>query len=136
MKAAYDQGLNTWDTANVYSNGLSEVVVGKALKKYQIPRHKVVILTKCYHAVSEDPAGIYYFNRSAFQASKDYQNNFGLSRAAIYNQVEASLERLGTGYIDLLQIHRFDENVPIEETRMFYHHSHPRFEAPGGGGFC
>lgn len=131
MKAAYDQGLNTWDTANVYSNGLSEVVVGKALKKYQIPRQKVVILTKCFHAVSEDPAGIYYFNRSAFQASKDYQNNFGLSRAAIYNQVEASLERLGTGYIDLLQIHRFDENVPIEETSMFYHHSTPRFDARG-----
>lgn len=134
MKAAYDQGLNTWDTANVYSNGLSEIVVGKALKKYQIPRHKVVILTKCFHAVSEDPAGIYYFNRSAFQASKDYQNNFGLGRAAIYNQVEASLERLGTGYIDLLQIHRFDENVPIEETSMLHHHPTPLFDAPGEGG--
>lgn len=123
MKAAYDKGLNTWDTANVYSNGVSEAIVGKALKKYQIPRHKVVILTKCYNAVAEDPEGRYFLNRSDYQASKDYQNNFGLGRAAIYNQVEASLERLGTDYIDLLQIHRFDKDVPIEETSIPHPHS-------------
>lgn len=55
LKAAYDRGLNTWDTANVYSNGASEVIVGKALKKYDIPRSKVVILTKCHWAVGEEP---------------------------------------------------------------------------------
>lgn len=119
LKSAYDKGLNTWDTANVYSNGASEVIVGKALKKYQIPRNKVVILTKCCNAVSEDPEGRYFFNRPDFQASKDYQMAWGLGRAAIFNQVEASLQRLDTPYIDLLQIHRFDADVPIEETSMF-----------------
>lgn len=118
LKAAYDKGLNTWDTANVYSNGASEIIVGKALQKYQIPRSKVMILTKCYNAVSEDPEGRYFLQRKEYQASKDYQNQFGLGRAAIFNQVEASLERLGTSYIDLLQIHRFDKDVPIEETSM------------------
>lgn len=125
LKSAYDKGLNTWDTANVYSNGASEAIIGKALKKYEIPRHKVVILTKCYNAVSEDPEGRYFMNRDVFQASKDYQNNFGLGRAAIFNQVEASLQRLDTPYIDLLQIHRFDNTVPIEETSMnFFFPSH------------
>lgn len=55
LKAAYDKGLNTWDTANVYSNGVSEQIVGKALKKYNIPRQKVVIMTKCWGAVGEEP---------------------------------------------------------------------------------
>lgn len=53
LKAAFDRGLNTWDTANVYSNGSSEAIVGKAIAKYQIPREKVVILTKCFWGVSE-----------------------------------------------------------------------------------
>jgi aryl-alcohol dehydrogenase-like predicted oxidoreductase len=53
FKAAYDKGLNTWDTANVYSNGSSEAIIGKVLEKYQIPREKVVILTKCFWGVSE-----------------------------------------------------------------------------------
>lgn len=120
LKSAYDKGLNTWDTANIYSNGASEAIIGKALKKYQIPRHKVVILTKCYSAVCEEPEGRYVFQRDAFQASKDYQNMFGLGRAAIFNQVEASLERLDTPYIDLYQIHRFDRSVPIEETSKLF----------------
>jgi aryl-alcohol dehydrogenase-like predicted oxidoreductase len=55
LKAAYDRGLNTWDTANVYSNGVSEVIVGKAIKKYSIPREKLVIMTKCRWAVGEEP---------------------------------------------------------------------------------
>ncbi|KAF5024379.1 hypothetical protein F66182_3566 [Fusarium sp. NRRL 66182] len=109
LKAAYDRGLNTWDTANVYSNGVSEEIVGKALNKYNIPRHKVLILTKCRWAVGEEPA------------SKDYQNQYGLSRAAIFNQVEASLKRLDTDYIDLLQIHRYDEDTPLEETMKALH---------------
>ncbi|ROV95292.1 hypothetical protein VPNG_08968 [Cytospora leucostoma] len=121
LKKAYDVGLNTWDTANVYSNGVSEEIVGKALKKYDIPRHKVVILTKCWAAVAEEPQARYVLQREHFQASKDYQNQFGLSRTAIFNQVEASLKRLDTPYIDLLQIHRFDYDTPVEETLKALH---------------
>lgn len=121
MKKAYDEGLNTWDTANVYSNGVSEEIIAKAIKKYSIPRHKIVILSKCYGAVAEDPEGRYAFQRDQFHASKDYQNQFGLGRSAIFNQVEASLKRLDTPYLDLLQIHRFDGSVPIEETMKALH---------------
>lgn len=52
LKAAYDIGINTWDTANIYSNGVSEKIIGKAIKKYNIPREKLVILTKCYGTVA------------------------------------------------------------------------------------
>ncbi|KAF3767291.1 Aldo/keto reductase [Cryphonectria parasitica EP155] len=121
LKAAYDKGLTTWDTANVYSNGVSEEIIGKAIKKYELPRHKLVIMTKCYGAVSEDPEGRYVVQRDSFQLSKDYQNHFGLGRLAIFNQVEASLKRLDTPYIDLLQIHRFDDTIPIEETMEALH---------------
>ncbi|CCF45235.1 aldo/keto reductase [Colletotrichum higginsianum] len=121
LKAAYDRGLNTWDTANVYSNGGSEIVVGKALKQLNIPREKVVILTKCHFAVGEDSAPLFYLFPSEVDRSKDYQNQFGLSRTAIFNQVEASLRRLDTTYIDVLQIHRFDPHTPIEETMKALH---------------
>ncbi|KAJ9137443.1 Aldo/keto reductase [Pleurostoma richardsiae] len=121
LKAAYDKGLNTWDTANVYSNGASEIIVGKALKKYSIPREKVVILTKCHWGVGEEPEARHVFMKESFEASKDYQNQFGLSRTAIFNQVDASLKRLDTPYIDLLQIHRFDPSTPIEETMKALH---------------
>ncbi|KAJ4201525.1 hypothetical protein NW767_006613 [Fusarium falciforme] len=121
LKAAYDMGLNTWDTANAYSNGVSEEIIGKALKHYDIPREKVVILTKCYFTVGETPEEQAYVFRSEFSKSKDYQNLSGLSRTAIFNQVEASLKRLQTDYIDLLQIHRFDSSVPMEETMKALH---------------
>ncbi|KAK3375920.1 NADP-dependent oxidoreductase domain-containing protein [Lasiosphaeria ovina] len=116
LKAAYDSGLNTWDTANVYSNGASEVIIGKALKKYNILREKVIIMTKCYAAVGDEPEIRAFFYKSVVDQSKDYVNRHGLSRGAIFNQVEASLKRLDTPYIDLLQIHRFDPDTPIEET--------------------
>ncbi|KAE8367931.1 NADP-dependent oxidoreductase domain-containing protein [Aspergillus caelatus] len=121
LKFAYDSGLNTWDTANVYSNGASEVIIGKALKKYNIPREKIVILTKCFWGVAEDPETLHWLERESFESSKDYQNQYGLSRTAIFNQVNASLKRLGTDYIDLLQIHRFDSTTPIEETMKALH---------------
>ncbi|KAF4120325.1 Aldo/keto reductase, related to diketogulonate reductase [Geosmithia morbida] len=121
LKAAYDRGLNTWDTANVYSCGISEEIIGKTLKEYSIPREKVVIMTKCAFAVGEEPEIIPYFVGDALTRSKDYQNLAGLSRTAIFNQVEASLRRLGTPYIDLLQIHRFDPTVPVEETMKALH---------------
>ncbi|KAF2459005.1 NADP-dependent oxidoreductase domain-containing protein [Lineolata rhizophorae] len=116
LKAAFDRGLNTWDTANVYSNGVSERLIAKAIKKYDIPRHKVVIMTKCYGYVGEDVTvlGLKYGQKIA--DSKDYVNQGGLSRQAIFTAVERSLERLETSYIDVLQIHRFDSFTPIEET--------------------
>jgi aryl-alcohol dehydrogenase-like predicted oxidoreductase len=114
-------GLNTWDTANVYSNGVSEILIGKAVKKYNIPRKKLVILTKCYGYVGEEPSIRGVFRGDDIAKSKDYQNLGGLSRTAIFAAVDASLERLGTSYIDLLQIHRFDPNTEIEETMEALH---------------
>ncbi|KAL1652827.1 hypothetical protein SLS61_004447 [Didymella pomorum] len=121
LKAAWDRGLTTWDTANVYSNGVSEEIIGKAIKKFDIPRNKLTILTKCFGTVGEDPGlrGIKYANE--LPQLKDYTNHIGLSRTAIFTAVDASLARLDTPYIDLLQIHRFDETVPIEETMEALH---------------
>ncbi|KAI1800113.1 Aldo/keto reductase [Daldinia bambusicola] len=121
LKVAYDRGINTWDTANAYSNGFSEEVIGKALKKYSIPREKVLILTKCYLHVGEEVDMFTPFFWDAHGKSKDYVNQGGLSRAAIFNAVEASLKRLDTSYIDLYQIHRFDSTTPIEETMKALH---------------
>lgn len=136
LKAAYDRGLNTWDTANVYSNGVSEKIIGKAIKKYGIPRHKVVLLSKCWGYVGESPEIWDAKYPEEIKKSKDYINQAGefvlkpivvlytsvlteskgLSRAAIFHAVNASLARLETDYLDVLQIHRFDPTVPIEET--------------------
>jgi aryl-alcohol dehydrogenase-like predicted oxidoreductase len=120
LKAAYDTGLNTWDTANVYSGGVSEQLIGKAVKKHDIPRNKIVILTKCYGVVGEEP-GANHIRFPQIKTSKDYVNQGGLSRAAIFNAVDASLKRLQMDYIDLLQIHRFDILVPVEETMRALH---------------
>lgn len=121
LKAAYDRGLNTWDTANVYSNGVSEEIIGTAIKKYNLPRHKLVILSKCYGYVGEEPGirGIMY--GQAIGASKEYVNRGGLSRTAIFEAVDASLKRLDLEYLDLLQIHRFDPYTPLEETMQALH---------------
>lgn len=78
LKAAYDRGLNTWDTANVYSNGVSEEIVGKAIKKYEIPREKVVILTKCHGTVAEDISLRGFFFPEQIKKSKDYVNQNGV----------------------------------------------------------
>jgi len=120
LKAAYDTGLNTWDTANVYSAGVSETLIGKALKKHNIPRNKIIILTKCFGVVGEEPAAN-HIRFPQIKTSKDYVNQGGLSRAAIFNAVDASLKRLQLEYIDLLQIHRFDTTVPVEETMRALH---------------
>jgi aryl-alcohol dehydrogenase-like predicted oxidoreductase len=76
LKAAYDKGLNTWDTANVYSNGVSEEIIGKAIKKYNIPRQKLVILTKCFGTVGEELSIRGYGDE--VKKSKDYVNQFGM----------------------------------------------------------
>lgn len=89
---AYDKGINFFDTANQYSNGTSEEYLGKAIKDLGIRREDVVI------------------------ASKVFFNEGGLSKEAIKREIDQSLLRLGTDYLDLYLIHRFDYNVPIEET--------------------
>ncbi|KAJ7797743.1 NADP-dependent oxidoreductase domain-containing protein [Mycena olivaceomarginata] len=120
LKAAWDRGLTTWDTANVYCNGESEKVIGTFLKKYNIPRHKIIIATKVHGLVTDDIA-LYGFQHPELKEQRDYVNQDGLSRAGIFNAVDASLKRLGIEYIDLLQIHRFDPNTPIEETMRALH---------------
>ncbi|CDK26497.1 unnamed protein product [Kuraishia capsulata CBS 1993] len=110
LKQAYDSGIRTFDTADVYSNGFSEVLIGKFLKKYNIPRDTVVILTKCFNFIDKE------FKYPWRQYPKfEGINRSGLSRKHIIDAVQDSMERLGT-YIDLLQIHRFDPDTPQEET--------------------
>ncbi|TPX12351.1 uncharacterized protein E0L32_006998 [Thyridium curvatum] len=116
LKAAWDRGITTWDTADMYSNGISEEVIGKAIRRHNIPRHKLVLLTKCYVTIGEEPAVNGTMWREQMRATKDYSNNGGLSRASIMHAVDASLARLGTTYIDLYQVHRFDYGTPVEET--------------------
>lgn len=116
LKYCYDIGLRTFDTADSYSNGKSERLLGKFLKKYNIKRETVVILSKIYNAVDES------LNLSSSSAPKTSEadtlelvNQRGLSRKHILSGVAQSVERLGT-YIDILQIHRFDPDTPICET--------------------
>jgi len=116
LKHAWDRGVTTIDTANIYSNGESERVIAKFIKQYNIPRHKLLILTKCFFHIGETPG-----DRNASPTHRDYVNQGGLSRAAIFNAVDASLARLETTYIDLLQIHRFDPDTPVEETMKALH---------------
>ncbi|KAG6809648.1 hypothetical protein H0H92_015409 [Tricholoma furcatifolium] len=120
LQAAYDMGLNTLDTANAYSNGGSEVIVGKWIKQNNIPREHVIIATKCFGIVGKTP-DLQTVVMPHLKDDRDYVNNHGLSRGAIFNQVDASLARLQTPYIDLLQIHRFDPNVPAEEIMKALH---------------
>jgi aryl-alcohol dehydrogenase-like predicted oxidoreductase len=108
-------------TANVYSNGVSETIIGKAIKKYNLPRDKLVILTKCFGYVGEAPSLRTINYAKELPQLRDYNNQAGLSRAAIFTAVEKSLARLETPYIDVLQIHRFDRNTPIEETMEALH---------------
>lgn len=120
LKAAYDRGLNTWDTANVYSNGMSEEIIGKAIMTYNIPRRKLVICTKLCGTVREGNSPE-VMALEDIDNTVDYVNQRGLSRQGILAAVDASLARLDTPYIDLLQIHRFDKTVPIEETMKALH---------------
>ncbi|CAH2355894.1 putative aryl-alcohol dehydrogenase Aad16p [[Candida] railenensis] len=113
LKKCYDSGLRTFDTADVYSNGESEILLGKFIKKYKIPRNKVVILSKCYFPTEpENPD--FNFKNKADAPEYEYANSQGLSRKHIFDAVQASVERLGT-YIDVLQIHRLDRNTPKRE---------------------
>ncbi|KZP00478.1 Aldo/keto reductase [Calocera viscosa TUFC12733] len=116
LKAAWDRGVTTLDTANVYSNGESEKVIAKFIKTYNIPRSKLVILSKAFFLAAEGHPELFTGKHPELINTRDYVNQSGLSREALFNQVEASLKRLETDYIDLLQIHRYDPNTPAEET--------------------
>ena len=97
IRQALDVGINFFDTANVYSDGTSEEIVGKLIHE-MVPRDQVVIATKVYGRMSPDANGV------------------GLSRKAILREIDHSLRRLGTDYVDLYQIHFWDNDTPIEET--------------------
>ncbi|PIL27163.1 transporter [Ganoderma sinense ZZ0214-1] len=122
LKAAWDRGINTIDTANMYSNGDSERVIRKFIETYNIPREEIIIMTKAFFVVSQDPTvltgGPVTFG---LMKARQYVNQGGLSRAALFNQVEASLARLGTSYVDVLQIHFWDPFTPPEETMKALH---------------
>ncbi len=105
VKRALDGGINFFDTADVYSNGQSETILGRALDQLGVERDAVVIATKVRGAMSD----------AASQGTGDV-NNVGLSRKHIIASCEASLRRLGTDHIDLYQIHGWDNLTPIEET--------------------
>ena len=102
IKRALDAGINFFDTANVYSDGTSEAILGRALKDFA-SRDDVVIATK------------------VFSRMRDTPNGAGLSRKAILTEIDHSLRRLGTDYVDLYQTHRWDHHTPIEETLEAFH---------------
>jgi 1-deoxyxylulose-5-phosphate synthase len=102
FRTAVDLGVCFWDTANFYAYGSSEEIVGRAIRKYA-RREDIVLATKVYFKMHEGPGGS------------------GLSRKAIMEQIDASLARLGTDYVDLYQIHRFDPATPVEETMEALH---------------
>lgn len=115
----YKKGLNFYDTANVYSEGVSEEILGKAIKKFGWRRENLVIATKVFAPVARDFAVL-----SANEEERDndgYVNMYGLSRKHIFESVDASLKRLDLPYIDLLQIHRFDPHTPPKETMKALH---------------
>ena len=102
FRQAVESGITFWDTANIYGHGTSEEITGRAIEKYS-RREDVVLATKLFSKMSDGPGGS------------------GLSRRAVMEQVDASLTRLGTDYIDLYQIHRFDPETPVEETMQALH---------------
>lgn len=125
----------------MYSNGESENIIRAFIQKvrilplpprfveitkkstlqYNIPRDNLVIMTKTYFIVPQDPAVSSGRFHGSLINTRDYVNHGGLSRTALLNQVEASLRRLGTSYIDVLQIHCFDPTTPVEETMKALH---------------
>ncbi|KAI5237105.1 Aldo/keto reductase [Aureobasidium subglaciale] len=120
LQHCYQSGLNFFDTANGYSNGDSEVILGKAIKKYEWNRHAIVIATKVWAPVGfglEAPLSMSDEEKN----DKGYVNQYGLSRKHIFESVDNSLKRLDLEYVDLLQIHRFDPNTPVKETVQALH---------------
>ena len=102
FRQAVELGITFWDTANIYGFGTAEEIMGRAITKYT-RREDVVLATKVMFKMHDGPGGA------------------GLSRKAIMEQIDASLTRLGTDYVDLYQIHRFDPETPVEETMEALH---------------
>src|ERR1700731_2036476 len=102
FRQAIELGITFWDTANVYQAGTSEEVTGRAIRRYS-RREDIVLATKVFGTMHDGPGGS------------------GLSRKAIMEQIDASLDRLGTDYVDLYQIHRFDPATPVAETMEALH---------------
>ena len=98
IRQAIEAGINFFDTADMYSVGVSEEILGRALKEFGPPRDRLVVATKVFNAMGEDP------------------NQRGLSRKHIHHAIDDSLRRLKMDYVDLYQIHRFDPSTPMEET--------------------
>lgn len=120
IKVAYEAGIQTFDTADTYSNGYSEVILGRAIKKLNLPRDEIVVMTKVFNVVGRE----YSIPQLGGRKDPDqngYVNQHGLSRKHIFASVKKSLERLQMDYIDLLQCHRFDNETPIEETMQALH---------------
>ncbi|CAK7901969.1 putative aryl-alcohol dehydrogenase Aad16p [[Candida] anglica] len=118
MKKCYDNGIRTFDTADVYSNGQSEILLGKFIRKYNIPRDRIVILTKLFFPVDSDNPN---FKRGGAGApAYEYINSQGLSRKHIFDAITNSVKRLGT-YVDVLQIHRLDRSTPKTEIMRALH---------------
>src|SRR5512133_2920805 len=103
FRRAHEAGINFYDTADMYSLGVSEEILGRALRDLGAKREHVVVATKVFNPMGDDP------------------NERGLSRKHIMHSIDASLRRLGTDYVDLYQIHRFDYETPIEETMEALH---------------
>ncbi|KAM6493154.1 Aldo/keto reductase [Amanita muscaria] len=120
IKIAYELGINTFDTADMYSNGVSETVLGKAIKELNVPREKIVVMTKLYWTV-DHPQNMDLWTQGANPDEYGCVNQHGLSRKHIFDAVKASLKRLQVDYIDVLQCHRFDANTPVEETMQALH---------------
>ncbi|KAI9464944.1 Aldo/keto reductase [Lactarius psammicola] len=119
IKFAYENGIQTFDTANVYSNGVSEIVLGKAIKQLNLPREEIVVMTKLHGIISRSLEERILFSEGADNLG--YVNQYGQSRKHIFDSVQQSLKRLQLDYIDLLQCHRFDYNTPIEEVMQALH---------------
>ncbi|CAO3595904.1 unnamed protein product [Absidia cylindrospora] len=119
IEKAYEQGINFFDTADGYSNGESERILGKAIDKFNFPRGRIVVATKVFFPVADDISS----NVLGAKPENDpaFVNRYGLSRKHIFDAVDASLKRLGLDYIDILYIHRYDNNTPIEETMEALH---------------
>jgi aryl-alcohol dehydrogenase-like predicted oxidoreductase len=103
IRRALEGGINFFDTADMYSLGASEEILGRALREFGPSRDRLVIATKVFNAMGDDP------------------NQRGLSRKHIFHAIDDSLRRLGMDYVDLYQIHRFDRATPIEETMEALH---------------
>ncbi|KIO29955.1 hypothetical protein M407DRAFT_21009 [Tulasnella calospora MUT 4182] len=120
IKLAYDLGINTFDTGDTYSNGESERILGKAIKKYSLPRDEIVVMTKAWGAVSREPGPIWASPEEKLDQLR-YTNQYGLTRKHLFAAIKDSLERLQLDYVDVLQCHRFDYNTPVEETMHALH---------------